>query len=48
MAQEVDVQKVVNKLLQVIGDLQLKNAMLEAKLESMVESSKGGEEGGNE
>lgn len=42
--QEIDINKVVNRLVQVIADLQLKIVLLEAQVETMVESSKGGEE----
>jgi len=43
MSQEVDVNKVVAVLTQTIADLQLKIALLEARLSDVVESSKGGE-----
>lgn len=48
MSQEVDVNKVVAVLTQTIADLQLKIALLEAKLSDMIESSKGGDKDGDE
>jgi hypothetical protein len=42
---EVDVNKVVSSLLGTISDLQFRIAVLEAELESALDSSGGGEEG---
>jgi len=48
MSQEVDINRVVGRLLQTISDLHLKVAMLEAQLDAVVEYNKGGDQGGGE
>lgn len=40
----VDAQQIIDKLLKTIGDLHLRNAVLEAHLDSVVKYRKGGEQ----
>ena len=44
----VHVQRVIDKLMKTVGDLTFRIAVLEAQLESVVESSKGGVVDGTE